>query len=67
MLATRVALVLARVNDPTGRAVDVREVAATRWLHIRELWKWVAEGRIEDGMSLAALTLAHAVDRLPAH
>jgi NUDIX domain. len=67
MLATRVALVLARVNDPTGRAVDVREVAATRWLHIRELWKWVAEGRIEDGMSLAALTLAHALDRLPAH
>lgn len=65
MLATRVAIVLARVNEPTGQAVDVQEVAAVRWLHIRELWHWVAQGRIEDGMSLAALTLAHALDHLP--
>ncbi|TGB05767.1 NUDIX domain-containing protein [Streptomyces sp. MZ04] len=65
MLATRVAIVLARVDDPTGEVVDVREVAAVRWLPIRELWQWVAEGRIEDGMSLAALTLAHAGGHLP--
>ncbi|MFD5267467.1 NUDIX hydrolase [Streptomyces sp. NPDC058335] len=65
MLATRVAVILARVNEPTGRTVDVQEVAAVRWLPVRELWHWVAQGRIEDGMSLAALTLAHALDHLP--
>lgn len=65
MLASRVAVVQARVNDPAGQAVDAREVADVRWLHIRELWQWVSQGRIEDGFSLAALTLAHALDRLP--
>ncbi|WP_235613510.1 NUDIX hydrolase [Streptomyces olivochromogenes] len=65
MLANRVAVVLARVNEPTGQVVDVQEVAAVRWLHIRELWHWVAQGRIEDGMSLAALALAHALGHLP--
>ncbi|MFJ8359167.1 NUDIX hydrolase [Streptomyces sp. NPDC093984] len=65
MLATRVAIVLARVNDPIGHVVDVQEVSAVRWLHIRELWHWVAQGRIEDGMSLAALALGHALGHLP--
>lgn len=65
MLAGSVAVVLAQVDDPTGDVVDVREVAEVRWLPVQELWQWVAQGRIEDGMTLAALTLAQAHNRLP--
>ena len=65
MLASRVAVVQARVDEPAQQAVDVREASAIRWLHIRDLRHWVAQGRIEDGISLAALTLANALGRLP--
>lgn len=54
----RVVVVLARVGDvPAGGPPDP-EVAEVRWVAPDELDAEIAAGRIEDGFTLAALTLA---------
>ncbi|MDP9844290.1 NUDIX hydrolase [Streptosporangium lutulentum] len=60
LLASRVAIMLAEVADPSGRPQDRREVAASRWVPLHELRAMAAANELEDGMTLAALALADA-------
>lgn len=66
LLESRVAVVLAEIRDAPGPVRDTREVARTHWPRLPELRAWIAEGRLEDGMTLAALALAGAQGELPA-
>jgi 8-oxo-dGTP pyrophosphatase MutT (NUDIX family) len=62
----RVAFVLAEVHRlPDGRPPD-DEVAEVRWVTLAELEQEIADGAIEDGFTLAALTLARVRRILPA-
>ena len=55
------AIVLAEVRAlPDGGPTDDDEVAEVRWVTLAELEREIAEGGIEDGFTLAALTLARA-------
>jgi 8-oxo-dGTP pyrophosphatase MutT (NUDIX family) len=64
--AHRVAIVLAEVHRlPDGGPPD-DEVAEVRWVTVQELEREIADGRIEDGFTLAALTLARVQRLLPA-
>ncbi|PJN22220.1 NUDIX hydrolase [Kitasatospora sp. CB02891] len=67
LLAGAVAVVHATVPDPvpTGAPRDPDEVVETRWLPLPDLHHWITTGRLDDGMTLAALTLARAHGRLP--
>lgn len=65
LLSREVAVVLATIDDPTGVIEDVREVAASRWVAVTALWDEVAQGRLVDGMTLAALALATARGSIP--
>ena len=59
--AHRVAVVLAEVRAlPDGGPPDDAEVAEVRWVTVDELEREIAGGAIEDGFTLAALTLARA-------
>jgi 8-oxo-dGTP pyrophosphatase MutT (NUDIX family) len=62
----RVAVVLAEVAGPPpdGPPPD-DEARAVRWPTLGELDVEIAEGRVEDGFTLAALALARAVGALP--
>jgi hypothetical protein len=61
--AHRVAIVLAEVGRlPDGGPPD-DEVAEIRWVTLDEVEHEIADGSIEDGFTLAALTLAR-VQRL---
>jgi 8-oxo-dGTP pyrophosphatase MutT (NUDIX family) len=53
-------VVVATVEDRTGRPQDVDEVAAVRWVTVDQLWEMAANGRLDDGMTLAALAIAQA-------
>jgi 8-oxo-dGTP pyrophosphatase MutT (NUDIX family) len=64
LFASRVTVVLAIIGDASGRPEDVREIDATRWVPIDELWSLVAEEGFEDGMTLAALALVRATGAL---
>jgi len=56
--AHRVAIVLAHVHAlPNGGPPD-DEVAEVRWVTLDELEQEIADGAVEDGFTLAALTLA---------
>ncbi|WP_431033052.1 NUDIX hydrolase [Streptomyces sp. P6-2-1] len=66
LLTSRVAVVRAEVTEATGPVRDLTEVAEARWLPHARLRQWAAEGRMEDGMTLAALGLAAALGELPA-
>ena len=62
----RVAVVLAEVHRlPDGGPRD-DEVAAVRWATLDELELEIADGAIEDGFTLAVLTLARVQRILPA-
>jgi ADP-ribose pyrophosphatase len=64
--AHRVAIVFAEVGRlPDGRPPD-DEVAEIRWVTLEELERAIADGSIEDGFTLAVLTLARAQRLLPA-
>ncbi|GAA0585842.1 NUDIX hydrolase [Kribbella sandramycini] len=60
MLAQQIVVVVAQVTDTNTTPIDVGEVSGVRWLSLAELWSDVADGRLTDGMTLAALTLARA-------
>lgn len=60
ILAQQVAVVVAHVEDPHGTPLDTQEVAETRWTTTKDLWIAVTNGQINDGMTLAAMTLARA-------
>jgi 8-oxo-dGTP pyrophosphatase MutT (NUDIX family) len=63
--AHRVAVVLAEVRRlPDGGPLD-EEVAEVRWVTLEELERQIADGAIEDGLTLAALTVARAKGVLP--
>jgi isopentenyldiphosphate isomerase len=63
--AHRVAIVLAEVRRlPDGGPPD-DEVAEVRWVTLEELERAIADGSIEDGFTLAALTLARVRRILP--
>ena len=61
----RVAVVLARVDRlPDGGPPDA-EVAEVRWVTVGDLEALIAGGEIEDGFTMAALTLARVRAALP--
>jgi ADP-ribose pyrophosphatase len=66
LLSSRIAVFLAVLPEKTAAPKDTDEVLEVRWLPVREVWSWVSAGRIEDGFTLAALTLAQAAGALPA-
>lgn len=55
--SSRVAIVLAETSAEPGPPTDVEEVEAVRWLLPSELEAEVASGDVEDGFTLAALTV----------
>ncbi|KDN84025.1 NUDIX hydrolase [Kitasatospora cheerisanensis] len=66
LLGTTVAVVHAAVPALPGSApLDLDEVTGTRWLPLPDLPRWITTGHLDDGMTLAALTLARAHGRLP--
>ncbi|NJA56976.1 NUDIX hydrolase [Streptomyces sp. NEAU-H3] len=65
LLTSRVAVVRAEVTAAPEPVRDLTEVAETRWLPHTRLREWIAKGHLEDGMTLAALALATALDELP--
>ncbi|MFJ5230401.1 NUDIX hydrolase [Kitasatospora sp. NPDC088391] len=66
LLAAEVAIVRALVPTTTPSSpLAPDEVTETRWLPLPELWHWIATGALDDGMTLAALTLAQAHRHLP--
>ncbi|MFI9783230.1 NUDIX hydrolase [Kitasatospora sp. NPDC051984] len=66
LLASTVAIVHATVRDtPSGTPLLPDEVTETRWLPLPALRHWITAGHLDDGMTLAALTLAQAHGRLP--
>jgi 8-oxo-dGTP pyrophosphatase MutT (NUDIX family) len=66
LLSNYVAVVAAKVHGiPDGQPEDHREIAAVRWIPIQELFAMVVDGKVEDGMTLAALTLAQSIGVLP--
>jgi ADP-ribose pyrophosphatase len=65
LLSTRVAVVHAALPSPDLKPVDADEVAETRWVSLDDLTTEVGNGRIEDGFTLAALSLARALGVLP--
>ncbi|MFF0292945.1 NUDIX hydrolase [Kitasatospora sp. NPDC004615] len=66
LLASTVAIVHATVRDtPSGTPLLPDEVTETRWLPLPDLRHWITTGHLDDGMTLAALTLAQAHRRLP--
>jgi 8-oxo-dGTP pyrophosphatase MutT (NUDIX family) len=64
--AHRVAVVLAEVGRPPASGPTDDEVAEVRWVTLQELEKDIADGAIEDGFTLATLTLARSKGVLPA-
>jgi ADP-ribose pyrophosphatase len=64
VLDQRVAVVVATVDNPRGTRQDVREVAESRWITTAALWTAIASKEIDDGMTMAAMTLARAHDIL---
>lgn len=58
MFSQKVAVVLATVDDPAGDIEDLAEVGDTRWVELPALWDEISDGRLTDGMTLAALALA---------
>ena len=65
ILASKVAVVAATFSHAvTSQPDDLREFAAVRWFPRTELYEIAAKGELEDGMTLAALTLAQAVGLL---
>jgi 8-oxo-dGTP pyrophosphatase MutT (NUDIX family) len=67
LLAKKVAVVLAEIEEVDGGPEDVVEVRSSRWLPLATLWDEVATGNIDDGMTLAALALANAAGKLGQH
>jgi len=60
LLDSRVAVVLAELDDERLAPLDVQEVLGVRWLTVSELDAEVAAGLIEDAFTLAVLALAKA-------
>jgi 8-oxo-dGTP pyrophosphatase MutT (NUDIX family) len=60
LLDSRVAVVLADVDQTAANPVDVREVADVAWLTIPELQANLGEPEYDDGMTMAALALVAA-------
>lgn len=58
LLDAHVAVFAAHLDAPVGEPLDRLEVAAVEWVGVADLWARVAAGRIQDGFTLAALTLA---------
>ena len=65
LLAGRVVVVHAAVADPTTSVRDTDEVTATAWLDLPTLADRLGSGEYDDGMTMAALTLARARGLLP--
>ncbi|MFD8596159.1 NUDIX hydrolase [Kitasatospora sp. NPDC059646] len=66
LLGTTVAVVHAAVPAvPDSAPLDSDEVTGTRWLSPPDLRRWITAGDLDDGMTLAALTLARAHGLLP--
>ncbi|MDI5971432.1 NUDIX hydrolase [Streptomyces sp. SL13] len=66
LLSTRVSVVRATLADREVRPEDTNEVAAVRWIPAADLWTMAADGTLDDGMTLAAMSLALASGALPA-
>lgn len=60
LLDSRIAVVLARTSTTDSTPTDTREVADVDWLPIDELLVRLGEPPYDDGMTMAALTLAVA-------
>ncbi|WP_112240847.1 NUDIX domain-containing protein [Kribbella monticola] len=65
LLAEKVVVVFAEIEDIDGLPADVLEVGDSRWLAAGALWAEIATGGIDDGMTLAALAIAQASGVLP--
>lgn len=63
--AHRVAVVLAEVGDGAGVGPQDAEIAELRWVRLDDLRREIADGRIEDGFTLAAICLAEVAGVLP--
>ncbi len=65
LLASRVAVVRARLTERADRPQDTTEVAGVRWVPCAALWAMASAGELDDGMTLTAMTLALASGDLP--
>jgi 8-oxo-dGTP pyrophosphatase MutT (NUDIX family) len=60
LLDSRVAVVLAHAAETALAPRDHLEVAAARWAPLAEITALIARGELDDGLTLAALALAHS-------
>jgi 8-oxo-dGTP pyrophosphatase MutT (NUDIX family) len=58
LLTSRVHVFLAVYNEPTVAPVDTEEVQELRWLPVSEFLQSIVHGKITDGFTLAAVSLA---------
>ncbi|MEU7908532.1 NUDIX hydrolase [Actinoplanes sp. NPDC049118] len=58
LLASRVHVFLAEFDEQVSAPADPTEIALVRWIGLPELYDEIADGRITDGFTLSALTLA---------
>ena len=63
LLDSRIAVVLARTSTIDATPVDTREIADVQWLPPDDLVARLGEPPYDDGMTMAALTLAAAALR----
>jgi 8-oxo-dGTP pyrophosphatase MutT (NUDIX family) len=65
MLTARVRLFYARYDQPVATPADVHEVAEVRWLDLASLLAEIADQRIIEGFTMAAVAAALARGLLP--
>lgn len=65
MLTARVHLYYARYDQPIAAPIDVEEVADVRWLDLTSLLAEIADQRIIEGFTMAAVAAALARGLLP--
>jgi ADP-ribose pyrophosphatase len=63
LLRARVAITIAHIERPQPQSATDGEVARHRWIGLAALRAEIAQGRIDDGFTLAALALLSALGR----